>query len=265
MQIELQADPVRYLEKSVPSLADKKSPWDLFTAAKIYSFLDLEEELVAVAERMEHTDPISSAAFLISGLRTCGYNSSNQAIQKAAERLLEQQHPDGGWGSEARSVTFETAWCLSGLSQADSLPAKAEEQAIGFLQKAQNEDGGWTNYDVGGKGRSCHGITPSCLWDGCGLCDLPDLKGSEMVQRAVRFVLGLQKDDGRWADDPLVTRLSIGALVKAGLTLDNKALVAAVQWLSGHQNPDGSWAKDAWDTMAILESLQDLGVGWTLS
>lgn len=265
MRIELRADPARYLEKNLPNMAQKKSPWDLFASARIYRFLGLKEGLTEVAQGMEKSDPVSGAAFVIAGLRTCGQPTSSRSIQVAAKELLAQQHPDGGWGSEKRSVTFETAWCLSGLFQADSLPAKIQERAAGFLQKAQNEDGGWTNYDVGGKGRSCHGITPSCLWDGCGLCDLPDLRGSGMVQRAVGFILGLQKDDGGWADDPLVTRLSTGALAKAGLTLDSKALVAAVEWLGEHQNPDGSWAKDVWDTMAVLETFRDLGVEWKLS
>jgi len=85
-----------------------------------------------------------------------------------------------------------------------------------------------------------------------------------MVDRAVGFILGLQKDDGGWADDPLVTRLSTVALAKAGLTLDSEELVAAIQWLGKHQNPGGSWAKDVWDTMAVLEALQDLGVEWTV-
>jgi len=264
MRVQLRTDPVRYLKENVPIAAQKKSPWDLFASARIYRFLGLKKELAALAETMEHADSISGSAFVIAGLKTCGRPSSSQAIQRAAKRLLAEQHPDGGWGSENRSVTFETAWCLSGLFQAGSMSAKVKDRAVGFMQKAQNEDGGWTNYDVGGKGRSCHGITPSCLWDGCGLCDLPDLRGSGMVDRAVGFILGLQKDDGGWADDPLVTRLSTVALAKAGLTLDSEELVAAIQWLGKHQNPGGSWAKDVWDTMAVLEALQDLGVEWTV-
>ncbi len=270
MQITLRADPVEYLKENVGDIARKKSPWDLRVAATIFRHLGQEGELAALAGEMHSQvasgmeGPTSGPAFLIAGLRICGLEAASQAVSRAAERLLATQRSDGGWGEEDKSVTFETAWCLSGLHQADALPENVKRRGISYLEKSQNEDGGWTNYDVGGKGRSCHGITPSCLWDGCGLCDIPEMRGSEMVKRAVGFVQGLQKDDGGWADDPLVTRLSLGALVKAGVPLDHEGLKRAIRWLVQHQNSDGSWANDAWDTIVVLDSMENLGVQWSL-
>jgi len=83
-----------------------------------------------------------------------------------------------------------------------------------------------------------------------------------MVKRAVDFILGLQKEDGGWADDNLVTRLSIGALVAAGLKIEDEAVKRGILWLVDHQNPEGSWGSDAWDTVAVLDRFQRLDVKW---
>ena len=271
MKVNLKIDPTAYLERNMAELLKKKWVGSLFTVLWISDLLEKEED-----RRQEAIEALKSlqmpeggvkgtpdnTAFFIVALRKTRVPCEDKTVLGAANFMIKGQRADGGWGPPDKSVTFITAWVLGALYHAKQLPENVLGRAVKFLQEAQNEDGGWTNFNVGGKGQSCHGITPSVLWDGCGICDIPSLRDSSMVKRAVNFILGLQKEDGGWADDNLVTRLSIGALVAAGLKIRDEAVKKGVLWLVDHQNPDGSWGSDAWDTVAILDRFQKLGVKW---
>jgi len=251
-------------------LLKKKTVYSLFTVLWISDLLEKEEdrrqEAIEALKGLQMPDGSvkgtpDNTAFFIMALRKAGVPCEDETVQRAANFLVKGRRVDGGWGSPDKSVTFITAWALGALYYAKQLPEDVLGRAVEFLQEAQNEDGGWTNFNVGGRGQSCHGITPSVLWDGCGICDIPSLRDSGMVKRAVNFILGIQKEDGGWADDTLVTRLSIGALVAAGLKIKDEAVKRGVLWLVDHQNLDGSWGR-AWDTVAVLDRFQKLGVEW---
>jgi len=270
VEISLKVDPTAYLEKNMDELLKNKAVYSLFTVLWISDLLekeDIRQEAIEALKSLQMPDggakgTPDNTAFFIVALRKAGVPCEDETILRATNFLIKGQRVDGGWGPPDKSVTFITAWALGALCYAKQLPEKVLGKAVKFLQEAQNEDGGWTNFNVGGRGQSCHGITPSVLWDGCGICDVPSLRDSSMVQRAVDFILGLQKEDGGWADDNLVTRLSIGALVAAGLKFEDEAVKRGVLWLVGHQNPDGSWGSDVWDPIAILDRFQRLGVKW---
>ncbi len=271
MKVNLKIDPTDYLEGKIDGLLKENNAISLLTVLWISDLLKKEfikrNEVVKLLRGLQLPDgnvkgSPDHTAFFILALRKAGVPCEDATVQRAANFLIKGQRVDGGWGPPDKSVTFTTAWALGSLYHAKQLPEKVLGRAGKFLQDAQNEDGGWTNFNVGGRGRSCHGITPSVLWDGCGICDIPSLRDSGMVKRAVNFILGLQKEDGGWADDNLVTRLSIGALVAAGLKIGDEAVKRGTLWLVDHQNPDGSWGSDAWDTVAILDRFQRLGVKW---
>ncbi len=270
MKVSLKVDPTDYLEKNMDGLLKKKTVYSLFTVLWISDLLEKEDigrqEAIEILKGLQMPDggvkgTPDNTAFFIVALRKAGVPCEDETVWRAANSLIKGQRVDGGWGPPDKSVTFTTAWALGSLYHAKQLPEKVLGKAGKFLQEAQNEDGGWTNFNVGGRGQSCHGITPSVLWDGCGICDIPSLRDSGMVKRAVNFILGLQKEDGGWADDNLVTRLSVGALVAAGLKIEDEAVKRGALWLVDHQNPDGSWGK-AWDTVAVLDRFQRLGIKW---
>jgi len=271
LKVNLKVDPSAYIEKSVDELLKKKWVYSLFTVLWISDLIgnidDRQKEAVELLKTLQMPDGSvkgtpDSTGFYIIALRKAGVPCEDEKIQRGADCLIKSQRVDGGWGSPEKSVTFIAAWTLASLHSAKQLTENVLEKAVNFLRDAQNEDGGWTNYNVGGKGQSCHGITPSVLWDGCGICDIPSLRDSSMVKRAVNFITSLQKEDGGWADDVLVTRLSVGALAAAGLTIKDEAIKRGVLWFVDHQNPDGSWGKDTWDTVAILDRFKRLGVEW---
>jgi len=271
LKVNLKVDPSAYIEKSVDELLKKKWVYSLFTVLWISDLIgnidDRQKEAVELLKTLQMPDGSikgtpDNTGFYILALRKAGVPREDEKIKRSVNYLIRSQRADGGWGSPDKSVTFITAWILASLHSVKQLAENVLEKAIKYLQASQNEDGGWTNYNVGGKGQSCHGITPSVLWDGCGICDILSLQDSTMVKRAVDFILSLQKEDGGWADDVSVTRLSIGALAAAGLTIKDEAVKRGVIWLVDHQNPDGSWGKDTWETVAILDRFKRLGVEW---
>lgn len=61
------------------------------------------------------------------------------------DQILSLQHPDGGWGYQARSVTWTepTAYALLALASADLRSSRAFTQGLARLESLEREDGGW--------------------------------------------------------------------------------------------------------------------------
>lgn len=74
-------------------------------------------------------------------------NARRDAIQSAAEMLLKQQKPDGGWSQTAISATdaYATGQALFALQQSKTLAVSnpAFQRGIKFLLSSQLQDGSW--------------------------------------------------------------------------------------------------------------------------
>lgn len=90
------------------------------------------------------------------GLRAVGEAQDSECLQRAAEFVLKQQNPDGGWGedcdnylpetqrAEGKSTPSQTAWALMSLEACgfqDRERKEAVDRGIEFLKSRQIEDG----------------------------------------------------------------------------------------------------------------------------
>lgn len=77
--------------------------------------------------------------------------------------------------------------------ESNSESSFAKEVCLPFLQKAQNEDGGW-GFQPGLRSR----VEPTC-WAALALGEFPGFRsGDEMVDRSARFLRDAQLPDGSW-------------------------------------------------------------------
>lgn len=130
----------------------------------------------------------------------------DQAIDRARDRLLAMQRPDGGWeGFWGVCFTYGTWFGIRGLRAAGmSADHPAVQRAARFLESIQMADGGW-----GETIDSCREhrpiFTPSgqpvmTAWAILGLCEAGK-QDSEAVRRGVRFLREAQLDDGLWPQE----------------------------------------------------------------
>ncbi len=200
-----------------------------------------------------------------------GDPSHAEAIARARDWTLGMQSRDGGWGAfDADNTHFflnhipfadhgalldpptadVTARCVSFLAQigmaADAPPVA---RAIGFLHRAQEQDGSWfgrwgTNYIYG---------TWSVL---CALNAAGIPHDDPMVRRAVAWLLGRQRPEGGWGEDcasygaaahgeykastPSQTAWAVLGLMAAGEAA-HPAVARGIAWLQENQREDGEW------------------------
>jgi squalene cyclase len=284
MEIKLDFDPKSFLESSLIEILS--SPQNVIipyaTGLKILKVLhrndDLSTELIrrykekqlengGVVDEKNRVSVMETIFFIDSLLRH-GYDARASSIQQACSFLLKVQKDDGGFPSymNEKSQVHLTAWALSVLYRAGSLPNQIEERSISFLKHTRNQEGGWDG------GRSSEHLAMVVLCDGIGLCDIPTLRSSEMVKTALNLVISHQNPNGSWRDDAHLTHLGLGVLVAFGYSFRDDKTKKALEWLVRHQNQDGSWGfvekkhqlYNPWITATVLDLFQKLNVSWKL-
>jgi squalene-hopene/tetraprenyl-beta-curcumene cyclase len=75
----------------------------------------------------------------IRGLVAAGATTDDDSFAAAANWLVVQQEPTGGWNGSAT----ETAWALLALVAAGKAHHVATRRGIDFLVDFQDDDGGW--------------------------------------------------------------------------------------------------------------------------
>jgi lanosterol synthase len=105
---------------------------------------------------------IYGTLFGIRGLVAAGIPSSDPALRRARQWILDHQRSDGGWGEShegclegqytenRQSQVIHTAWALLGLLEADEPDWPRIERGAGFLIASQSEDGSWPRQDPAG-------------------------------------------------------------------------------------------------------------------
>jgi squalene-hopene/tetraprenyl-beta-curcumene cyclase len=122
---------------------------------------------------------------------------------RGVEWLLAAQEADGSWfGRWGANYVYGTGHVLPALAAAGvPLDHAAIRRAVAWLERVQNEDGGWgedlRSYDDrswAGRGESTASQTAWALW---GLHAAGRADG-EAARRGIEFLVGTQREDGSW-------------------------------------------------------------------
>ena len=128
---------------------------------------------------------------------------------RGVDWLLAEQEDDGSWfGRWGANYVYGTGHVLPALVKAGVPPEHpAIRRAVAWLERVQNEDGGWgedlRSYDDrswAGRGASTASQTAWALW---GLHAAGEADG-EPARRGIEFLVRTQREDGSW-DEPWYT------------------------------------------------------------
>lgn len=129
-----------------------------------------------------------------------------QSVSRAITFLLVEQEADGSWyGRWGCNYLYGTWLALQGLAAiGHDLGHERSERARRFLREHQNLDGGWGELPASYEDSARKALGPSTAaqtaWALLGLFALGEGQ-SEIVERALEFLLRGQRGDGTWHDE----------------------------------------------------------------
>jgi squalene-hopene/tetraprenyl-beta-curcumene cyclase len=262
-------------------LALGHSPDDPLTAREIDEFSRFEIEEGDTIRVQPCVSPVWDTAIAMVALEEAGLRPNHPALIEAASWLLENQIvgpgdwmlktpgiKPGGWAFEFRNDFFpdvdDTAFVLMALQRVD-FPDKARMEAatrrgLAWLLAMQNRDGGWGAFDHNNDRRflcqipfADHNamIDPSTADVTARVVECLGRYGwpatHPVIERAVRFLLKDQTEDGSWFGRWGVNYVyGTSGVLRA---LETVALSArqycqrAVGWLRSVQNSDGGFGE----------------------
>jgi squalene-hopene/tetraprenyl-beta-curcumene cyclase len=226
--------------------------------------------------------PVWDTALSLIGAADAGQSGNSEEIRTAVKWLLDRevrQYGDwaktvrrvepGGWFFEYRNAHYpdvdDTAMVLIALARtghatrAACLPAV--HRAINWLVAMQNSDGGWGAFD---RNIDNEVLTKVPFADHNAMLDpsCPDITarvlealshygfrvGQKPVDRAVKFILARQEDNGSWFGRWGVNYIYgtwqvLVGLAAAGFDMTAPVVRRGVRWLKDVQNPDGGWGE----------------------
>ena len=96
--------------------------------------------------QLGNTEQLNDDMWGIFALASTGVSSTDSAIQKSKQYLLDNQNDDGGWGwsKSVSSDTNDTAFAVAALLESGVLLGDtAIQNAKNYLKSSQNDDGGF--------------------------------------------------------------------------------------------------------------------------
>jgi squalene-hopene/tetraprenyl-beta-curcumene cyclase len=215
----------------------------------------------------------------VNALTDAGLPADHPALVRAADWVLDEEVrgpgdwavrrpdlPPGGWAFEFDNDCYpdtdDTAEAILALGRVDHpQAAPAIERAVRWLVGMASKDGGFGAFDADNTRTLCTKL-PFC--DFGNVIDPPSadvtahvvealcrqgLADSQVVRRAVVWLLRAQEPDGSWfgrwgANHVYGLGCVVPALVAAGVRPDGPQIRRAVAWLERHQNTDGGWGED---------------------
>jgi squalene-hopene/tetraprenyl-beta-curcumene cyclase len=203
-------------------------------------------------------------------------NSDREAIARAREWIVGMQSRNGGWGAFDADNTYEylnqipfsdhgalldpptadvTARCVSMLAQLGERRGHSPEidSALAYLERTQEKDGSW--YGRWGMNYIYGTWSVLCALNAAGV----DPK-SDVVRKAVGWLVAIQNRDGGWGEDGESYRLdytgydpapstssqtawALMGLMAAG-EVDHAAVKKGIAHLASTQGHDGFWAEE---------------------
>lgn len=195
-------------------------------------------------------------------------------------RLTHRTPSVGGWPFSTREhgwpITDCTAEGLKAGLAAElfgvlSLEERRLEQAVRWMLRQQNPDGGWPTYERQRAGAWLELLNPSDVFDdimidysyvectsACvqALVALRErlplalrLRVDRALRRAERYIRNVQREDGSWEGSWGVcfsygTWFGVSGLRSLGVSARDPALQAAAGYLIAREHPDGAWGED---------------------
>jgi squalene-hopene/tetraprenyl-beta-curcumene cyclase len=137
-----------------------------------------------------------------------GREQSKLSIQRGIAWMLSAQEEDGSWfGRWGSNYIYGTGAAVPGLVAA-GIPTShpAIRRAVNFLERSQNDDGGWGEDLRSYREASYRGHGPSTAsqtaWALLALLSADE--HSEALSRGIAYLVATQRDDGSW-DEPWFT------------------------------------------------------------
>jgi squalene-hopene/tetraprenyl-beta-curcumene cyclase len=226
--------------------------------------------------------PVWDTALSLIGATDAGQDSDSEPINTAVKWLLDRevrQYGDwaktvrrvepGGWFFEYKNAHYpdvdDTAMVLISLGRTGHATRaaclSAVHRAINWLVAMQNSDGGWGAFDRNIDNEmltrvpfadhnamldpSCPDITARVLE---ALSHYGYRVGQKPVDRAVKFILARQEDNGSWfgrwgVNYVYGTWQVLVGLAAAGFDMSAPVVRRGVRWLKDVQNADGGWGE----------------------
>lgn len=182
-------------------------PFPLTASDPPASTLDLLE--LAISPPIQYGDPSTAdlTGRVLQGLGQLGYRKDHPRVARAIEFLREQRWENGvWWGRWETNYLAGSAEVLTGLAAVHEDMSRPDYlEVIDWIEDHQNHDGGWgetvDSYDnlalagIGETNTYLTGLVTKALI-ACGRAHSPS------VQRALRYLLDTQREDGSWAGGP---------------------------------------------------------------
>ena len=178
--------------------------WGAFDIGNNYNYLNN----IPFADHGALVDPGTAdlTARCVELLAMLGYNSTFAPIARGLAFLERDQDPSGAWyGRWGVNFIYGTWSVLAALGAIGDDPAKPYiRKAVDWLQRVQNEDGGWgescNTYDdpmLKGRGESTAAQT---AWALLGLMAVGEVR-SPQVKTGIDYLIRHQSERGEWHDE----------------------------------------------------------------
>jgi squalene-hopene/tetraprenyl-beta-curcumene cyclase len=246
-------------------------------------FLIREDTPAGPVRRLEACQsPVWDTCLALTALLDAGLATDDPSVVRAARWLVGEEiavkgdwavrRPDlapAGWAFEFANDGYpdvdDTAEVVLALDRlADHVVpgvSAAVRRGVDWVIGMQSRDGGWAAFDADNTRRLVEKL-PFC--DFGAVIDPPSadvtahvvemlaqqgLVHTEAARRGIRWLLDHQEADGSWfgrwgANYVYGTGAVVPALVAAGVSRSDPAIIRAVDWLEQHQNTDGGWGED---------------------
>lgn len=219
---------------------------------------------------------ISQTARTLELLLKAGENKDSNTAKRAVAFLFQNQKEDGGWSEnpELKGVIpkdwswvstehsgYQTADAINALLEADYLKDARVAEAVNFLLRTQNDEGGWPSY-----------VSPDYPYKGSDIAAMDHIvtallrfrepKNSLLLKKAVDALL---KHREEWKE-PVDGAAVLCVFLMLDYPLNHEYVRELVASLIKSQNPDGGWnwfgdlPSNPAQTVDCLEQLMKCGV-----